>query len=83
MKKKKGLSYRIYCKRIKWACKFGKLEHNSSRLGILVLMIAIVLHLNGYDDIALYLSLVTFILFLIYLISHKIEKKLYPGNFRF
>ena len=69
-------------KRIKYALKFGKMEHKSSRLGILVLILAIIAQYNHYHSWALYLTITTLILFIIYLVSHRIEKKLYPSNFR-
>ena len=71
--------------RIKQACKFGRIEHTSGRwMGIFALL-SIALYLTPkYDlSIPLLISLIlTAVSWLIYLISHKIEKKLYPNNFR-
>lgn len=67
--------------RIRYALKFGKLEHLFGRLIGLAFIILIILqyyHVNIM--IGLWAGL---IIWLVYLLSHKIEKRLYPRNFRF
>jgi len=83
MTKKKGFSYRIYCKRIKYASKFGRLEHNSARLCFLSLLLTLLAFKLDVIKWAYYQNWISIFLWLVYWISHRIEKKLYPNRFRF
>lgn len=72
----------MYKNRIKYALKFGKLEHVSGRiLGALLFLTIICEYVKLPETI--YLLLLDFIVWCLYLFGHTIEKKLYPHNFRF
>ena len=64
-------------KRIKWAFRMGRIEHKFGRLISIPIMVNIVYSYIKKLDIVLYISLVTFICWVIYLGSHTIEKKLF------
>lgn len=69
-------------KRIKYAYKFGKLEHNSARLCFLFIVGGLITHkLNKYT-LAFTLFSLSGLCWFIYWLSHRVEKKLYPSNFR-
>jgi len=69
--------------RIKWALKFGKLEHMCGRfLGILIILALIAVYFK-IEIMAIILLILILICWIIYIISHILEKKLYPYNFRF
>ena len=72
----------MYKKRIKYALKAGRLEHFSGRLLGFMLLITIAFQ---YFNIGYILGLLIadFAIWFTYLLSHTIEKKLYPRNFRF
>jgi len=70
-------------KRIKYALKFGKLEHKCGRLlGSLILFSIISVYFK-IKIFAIILLILTLVCWIIYLLSHTLEKKLYPNNFRF
>ena len=69
--------------RIKYALKFGKMEHFSGRfLGVLILLTIVLEYFKLYE-ITFYLLIFDFCIWMLYLFSHTFEKKLYPRNFRF
>lgn len=63
--------------RRKIALRFGKLEHISARLLGIAIILAIFL-----ERYRLKLVMVSLFLWLIYLLSHILEKRFYPSNFR-
>ena len=77
----KRCNKKIKNKRIKYACKFGKLEHKSGSLLGLFLLITIFLAFIR-SELIIYSVVITFIIWVVYKCSHKVEKKLYPSNFR-
>lgn len=69
--------------RRKYALKFGKLEHKSARLlGITIIITLIAIYFKIKQEYIIYLALINLFLWVVYLMSHKVEKKLYPNNFR-
>lgn len=60
----------LHWKRVKYASKFGKIEHKAGRL------IAIPIIISFFHPSKL-ISLITFFIWIIYLTSHTIEKKIY------
>jgi len=83
MKKKKDFLYGFYCWRIRNAVKFGKLEHNSARLCFLSLALTLLAFKVDIIKWAYYQNWISIFLWLVYWISHRFEKWLYPSNFRF
>lgn len=73
----------FYKTRIKYASKFGKLEHNTSRVLFVFLLISYVVYYFKFYSLLNWFLLLDIVLWLVYWGSHRIEKKLYPKNFRF
>ena len=77
--------------RIRWALKFGKSEHFCGRLlgfllGIKLLVLTFFLVKFPTNSVIQRLWIIDgtiFVIWAIYLLSHKVEKFLYPRNFRF
>lgn len=70
--------------RIKWASKFGKLEHFFGRwMGVFSLLAIFSIYCDLPKQYTFSLAIATFVCWAIYLVSHTIEKKLYPKRFRF
>lgn len=68
--------------RIKIAGKFGKLEHRAGRLTGLLILICIIFEYFKLPYRLIVLT-ATFFMWLIYLISHTLEKKFYGPGLRF
>ena len=68
--------------REKVAGKFGKSEHEAGRWILLPMAVTVLLIYLQIYDYALYASIVTFIVWLIYLISHRLEKFFYGKGLR-
>lgn len=68
--------------RTKLALKFGKLEHRMSRVCFVFLIFSIGAYKIGRITWALYSSIASGISWIIYWTSHRLEKWLYPSNFR-
>ena len=66
-------------KRIKYAFKFGKLEHKAGRLLGLYLFICSLISYVYLDRYIFWMFAVGFVIWLIYILSHTFEKKLF-GN---
>ena len=73
----------FYKKRIKYAAKFGKLEHKAGRIIVIPILLNILYCYTKKCYVGFTIALVTFMLWATYLIAHTIEKKLYPNRFRF
>jgi len=69
-------------KRIYYASRFGKSEHFFGRLMGMLSFASIIWCYFGFPYL-IYLLVATFVSWGIYLISHTLEKKLYPARFRF
>ena len=67
-------------KRIKYAFKFGKLEHRFGRLISIPILVNIIYCCYFELLFPLVVSSITFICWLIYILSHKLEKKLFGSN---
>ena len=65
--------------KISLAHKFGKTEHKFGRLMVLPIILNIIYMFLIWNRIGLALSVVAFIFWLVYIISHTVEKKLYHG----
>ena len=69
--------------RIKYASRFGKLEHKSARwLGVGIVTSLLMLYFNVGEKYILWLAGINAFLWITYFLSHNAEKKLYPSNFR-
>jgi len=77
-----GVRSFIIKKRISYASRFGKSEHFFGRLMGLLSFASIIWCYFGFPYL-MYLLIATFVSWGIYLISHTLEKKLYPARFRF
>jgi len=64
------------------ALSFGKKEHLFGRLLFWPIIIGMLINFDLHDNLNFYIFLVTFIFWLIYIISHTLEKKFY-GNHGF
>ena len=73
------MSY-IRRKRIKYAFKFGKLEHKFGRLMGWISLLNLGYNIFIKDKVGVALSLLLFIIWLSYISSHTFEKKLF-GHF--
>lgn len=71
----------MFRQRVRYALKFGKLEHWSGRVLGLFLVITLIVELSGIGY-TVYLLVLDFVTWFIYLVSHSAEKRLYPSNFR-
>ena len=69
--------------RIKWASFFGRKEHFFGR-AIAFPIVASLAYNYFYikDMIGFYISCAIFLCWIVYLVSHTLEKALYPHNFR-
>lgn len=68
--------------RIKWASMFGRSEHFCGRLlGVMLILTFFIEYFKL--EYTLYFIIADFFIWGSYLISHTIEKALYPSNFRF
>lgn len=66
--------------RTRWAFIFGKLEHRAGRvLGLLLVFSLIDVYLLNWVDPKIYLGAV-FVTWLIYILSHTLEKTLFGNN---
>jgi len=63
--------------RISKAAKFGKKEHKYGRLIAIPIIISLIFNLNHQDWINTALSGLIFLCWIIYIISHTLEKKFY------
>ncbi len=83
-----GIIYKIIKFRRKYACKFGRIEHNAGRLlGLTIFLSGIFLTIRlmyGYTclDADFWLIMSSFVIWVVYFCSHTLEKKLY-GKFGF
>ena len=64
-------------KRIKWAFKCGKLEHKAGRLLGLYLFICSIVSYFLLDRGAFSITIGGFLIWLVYILSHTLEKKLF------
>ena len=65
--------------RIKWAGKFGRIEHRFGRWIAVPIIVTIIHAYFTKDWFELVTGIVTFLCWIVYLSAHTIEKKLY-GN---
>ena len=64
--------------RIKWAFRFGRLEHKAGRvLGLYLFICSLVSYF--YFKEVVYMFIVGFIIWIVYILSHTLEKKCF-GN---
>ncbi len=68
--------------RIRTALKFGKMEHKFGRVIAVPIIISIIWNLKQKDYTNVGVSTVTLICWIIYLVSHTMEKRFY-GNLGF
>ena len=78
-----GLSHWVIKKRVYYASKCGRCEHTSGRLvGVLLIVTFFIEYfdLKIYEiSLSLILIILTFVIWLIYLVSHLLEKTLYSS----
>jgi len=63
--------------RRKYASKFGKIEHSAGRLLGLILFIGMIYSMWKHDNYQLILWVVSYVVWMAYIISHTLEKKIY------
>jgi len=68
--------------RIRWAFRAGKIEHKSARLCFVAIIGSIVAYCLDKPKIALILTIISALLWVMYYVSHRVEKWLYPSNLR-
>jgi hypothetical protein len=68
--------------REKWAGKFGRIEHEAGRLIPIPIIITGALIIIGLNEPAFYTTILALVIWLIYLVSHRLEKFFYGKGLR-
>ena len=68
--------------RIRWASQCGRVEHFAGRIIAAPIIFSLLINWAGGDMVNFGVSAAIFVCWLIYLVSHTLEKALYPATFR-